>query len=204
MPLSRMKLGEPKANHPQSNQCEGRYNPDSRKVRNLKKYLGLIPVAIFAILLGCGGGGGGGSSSNGNTDTSTTGFTSGDTTAQAGDTILGQVVRGTVPVPNVTVRFFDVSNVQLSTAVTNVDGYFRAPLGTNARKVDVLASSLPSGLFVGFMYGSGIFQASSGGLECKVSLPTIVPGTLKNMTNGQFKFRLDTEPPLPPPTGCVP
>lgn len=199
-----MKLGEPKARNPQSNQCEGRYNPDSRKVRNLKKYLGLIPVAIFAILLGCGGGGGGGGSATNGTNNSTTGFTSGDTTAQAGDTILGQVVRGAVPVPNVTVRFFDVSNVQLSTTVTNADGYFRAPLGANARKVDVLASSLPSGLLAGFTYGLGVFQASSGGLECKVSLPTIVPGTLKNMPNGQFKFRLDTEPPLPPPTGCVP
>ncbi len=181
-----------------------RYNPVPKKGEDLKNYLALIPVAIFAILLGCGGGGGGGGSTDGSTDGSTTGFTAGNTTAQPGDTILGQVVRGAIPVPNVTVRFFNSSNTLLATDTTNEDGYFSAPLGVDATKVDVVASSLPSTLLTGFLYGTGIYQAHTSGLDCKVALPTIVPGTLRTMPNGQFRFFLTTEPPLPPPTGCLP
>jgi hypothetical protein len=169
-------------------------------VKDLKKFLGVIPIALFAIMLGCGGGGGGG---GGDTDGSTTGFTAGDTTAQPGETIIGQLKRNGVAMPNVTVRFWDNGNNQVGSDVTNAEGYFTAVLGTNATKVDVDASTVTGGT-IGFRYGTQIFQASSGGLECRVSLPTIVPGTLTQMPNGQFRFPDPASPPLPPPTGCVP
>jgi hypothetical protein len=174
-------------------------------VKSLKKYIGLIPVALFAILLGCGGGGGGGGGSSSNSNGSTTGFTSGQTNAQAGDTILGQLVRGSDKVVGATVRFFDNGNNLLGTTVTNTDGYFRAALGTNATKVDVDGTTL-GGSQVGFKYGLSIYQAStsSPNFQCKVALPVITPGVLTPMPDGQFMFNPDNFPPLPPPTGCVP
>lgn len=170
-------------------------------MKDLKKYLGLIPIALFAFMLGCGGGGGSSDGGNGSTN-STTGFTAGNTTAQAGDTILGQLVRFTTPIPNATVRFYTSGNVLLGTDVTNADGYFSASLGANATRMDVQSGTF-SGT-IGFNYGSGIYQASTGSLDCKVPLPTITPGVLTLMPNGQFVFPHPSSPPLPPPTGCLP
>jgi hypothetical protein len=174
-------------------------------VKHLKKYLGLIPVALFALLLGCGGGGGGGGSTNGSTS-STTGFTSGQTNAQPGDTILGRLVRGAEPMPGETVRFFDSGNAQVGSSVTNADGYFRANIGTNAVKCDVDGQAMVGIHYVSFSYLSAIFQASTTdpAFTCKVPLPTIVPGSLTSMPGGQFVFFEDSSPPPPPPTGCVP
>lgn len=181
-----------------------RYNGLSQ-VKDLKKYLGLIPVALFALLLGCGGGGGGGSSTNGQTG-STTGFTSGNTNAQTGDTILGQLVRGNTPMPGETVRFFDSGNSQVGTAVTNADGYFRANIGANAVKCDVDGQPMVGLHYVSFNYGIQVFQASTTNpaFSCKVPLPAIVPGSLTLMPSGRFVFYEDSSPPPPPPTGCQP
>jgi hypothetical protein len=176
------------------------------KVNELKKYVGLIPVALFALLLGCGGGGGGGSSTNGTTNASTTGFTSGQTNAQAGDTILGQLVRGGTPIPNTTVRFYDNSNVFLASDVTNVDGYFSTAVGTNATRMDVDGQPMVGIHYVSFVYNSLVFQASTTNpsFTCKVPLPAITPGVLTPMPGGQFQFFVDSSPPPPPPTGCIP
>jgi hypothetical protein len=175
-------------------------------VKHLKKYLGLIPVALFALLLGCGGGGGGGGS-NGSTNGNTTGgFTSGQTNAQAGDTILGQLVRGAEKLSGVTVRFYNSGNALLASDVTNADGYFSANVGTDAVKCDVDGQPMVGLHYVSFNYGIAIFQASTTApsFSCMVPLPTIVPGNLTPMPSGQFRFYEDSSPPPPPPTGCVP
>jgi len=173
-------------------------------VNHLKKYLGLVPVALFALLLGCGGGGGGGGST-GSTN-GTTGFTSGQTNAQAGDTILGQLVRGTQKLSGVTVRFYNAGNSLLTSDVTNADGYFSAAVGTDAVKCDVDGQPMVGLHYVSFNYGSQVFQASTTApsFSCKVPLPPIVPGSLTPMPEGEFFFYEDTSPPPPPPTGCVP
>lgn len=178
-------------------------------MKNLKKYIGLIPVALFAILLGCGGGGGGGGS-NGTTNGTTctvVNFTAGQTNAQPGDTILGQVTDelGCV-MPNVPVKLFDNSNNLLTTAFTNAHGYWRAPVSTTATKAEVDGDALPNNVYKGFQYGTQIFQAAttSPSFTCKVPLPALTIGVLTQMPNGAFRFYLLSSPPPPPPSGCIP
>lgn len=176
-------------------------------VKPLKKYLGLIPVALFALILGCGGGGGGGGS-NGGGGCRQVAYLSGNTGVQAGDTILGQVTdEGGCVMPNVTVRFFNAANQQQGSAVTNTDGYWRGPAPTTVTKVDVDGDLLPLTVYKGFAYGSAIFQASTTtpvNTDCKVPAPALNTNSVTHMPNGPFRFYLATSPPPPPPTGCVP
>lgn len=159
-------------------------------------------------MLGCGGGGGGG---GGGGVTGTTcnavSFTGGQTNAQAGDTILGQVVDTSgCTVPNISVRYFTTGNVLQGNAITNADGYWRAAVATTVTRADVDGTTVPNSLHKGFSYGAGSFQASttSPAFDCKVPLPTIVPGNLTAMPNGAFRFALSTSPPPPPPLSCLP
>lgn len=175
---------------------------------NLKKYLGLIPVALFALLLGCGGGGGGGGGGTTNTTGScVVNFTAGDTTAQPGDTILGQVVNTQgCPLANVSVRIYTAADVVQAIATTNADGYWRASVNSNAVKADVDGATLTNAYHKGYRYGTEYFTAAtvSPSVTCNVPLPPIVGGTLTPMPNHAFVFWASTLPPPPPPLGCQP
>lgn len=177
-------------------------------MKNLKYILPLLPIVMFALIVGCGGGGGGGGGSNGGGGCRQVAYLSGNTGVQAGDTILGQVTdeAGCV-MPNVTVRFFNAANVLQGSAVTNTDGYWRGPAPTTVTKVDVNGDLLPATVYKGFAYGAAIFQASTTTpvtTDCKVPAPGLTSGVTTHMPNGPFRFYLATSPPPPPPTGCVP
>lgn len=175
--------------------------PGFGKVNKLKNYLGLIPVAIFAILLGCGGGGGGGSSTNGGNG-STTGFTSGDTSAGAGSTLLGQTVDSTNSgLGGVTVKFFDPGGNQVGSAVSRANGYFDANLPTNATRCEVDAATVPGSVQKLYRYNNKNYQAVGGGLTCnRILLPTITPGVLTPMATAMV-FYVNGTPPIFP-DGC--
>jgi hypothetical protein len=180
-------------------------------VKDLKKYLGLIPVALFAIMLGCGGGGGGGGG-NGSTNATAGGctqvsFTAGNTNAQAGDTLYGQIVDSLgCPQANISVRLYTSANVVQAIAVTNVDGYWRANVSNAVTKADVDGTTLPNSLQKGFTYSPKIYQAATvtPSFDCKLPTPTITPGVLKPMPSQRFVFRKSSDTPLPPPDGCLP
>jgi hypothetical protein len=174
-------------------------------VKNLKKYLAFVPVGLFALLLGCGGGGGGGGGTNATGGGCAVSFTAGQTNAQPGDTIYGQIVDDQgCPLTNVNVRLYTAADVVSAIATTNADGYWTANVGTNVIKSDVDGDTLPNSVNKGFTYGSGVFQAAtvSPSFDCKVPLPGITPGMLTAMTFQRFNFPRTSLPPLPPPTGC--
>lgn len=171
-------------------------------MKNLKNYLAFIPVALFAILLGCGGGGGGGSSSNGNTNVSTTGFTSGDTTASAGSTILGQAVDSSNGgLQGVTVRFYTGSGTLVATAVSRANGYYDANVPTNTTRCEVDATSVPSSVHKLYNYDGEVYQAVGGNLTCnRILLPPLTAGVLTPMESAMVFLVTSIPPPLP--TGC--
>lgn len=198
----------------------------------MKKYLGLIPVAIFAILLGCGGGGGGGGgngSTNGQTNGATDGFTAGETNAGAGSTIVGRVIymsnNQLVPIaePGLTIEFMNSSNQIVGTAQSRANGYFDAAVGTNATKWKVNPQSviaynqahdglpLPGAgetetvlppLQNAFVYDEGYYFSSLS--TCYTPLPTIIPGLLTPMPHGSARFLLASDVPPPLPGNCIP
>jgi hypothetical protein len=181
----------------------------------LKKYLALIALFVFVLLVAVGGcgGGGGGSSSNGSTDASTDGSTDattdgttdGGTSAGANSTILGRIVRegSTLGVPNIRVVFYDINGVQVGQAITRTNGYFDANLGTNAKKFHLDPTTIPSSSSSGFlrMYKYNLKWYSAIEPSCKASLPTIVPGVLTEIPNDPIQLRLFNGTP-PFPDGC--
>ena len=170
----------------------------------MKKYLGLIPIALFVFMLGCGGGGGGGSSSNGSNGSTnaTTGFTSGQTNADVNSTILGQTVsRTTSGIGGVTVRFYDSGGTLLGTAVSRANGYFDANVPTTATRAEVDQAGIPNANQKIYLYDGVRYQAVGNGLSCnRIILPPLTPGVLTPMETA-MSFYLSTDPPEFP-TGC--
>jgi hypothetical protein len=173
-------------------------------VNNLKKFLGLIPVALFAFMLGCGGGGSGGGSTG--STSSTTGFTSGATNADPGSTILGQAVHRAVqgvnaPVVGVTIRFYTSGGTLVGAAVSRANGYFDANIPTTATRFEVDRSTIPNSASKQYRYDGQIYQGVGDGVTCnRVLLPPLADGVLTNM-EGALLFGLNTDPP-PFPAGC--
>jgi len=173
----------------------------------LKKYLGLIPVALFALLIGCGGGGGGGGTSGSTSSTSsTTGFTSGATDADVNSTILGQTVKRAVngvnaPIAGATVRFYNSGGTLLGTAVSRANGYFDANLPTTATRCEIDSVSVTNTAAKQFKYNNQVYQTVGNGLSCnRILLPPLTPGTLTPMETAMV-FWLNTDPPVFP-AGC--
>jgi hypothetical protein len=173
----------------------------------LKNYIGFVLIAVFVILLGCGGGGGGGGGSNGNTNSSTngsTGFTSGATSADVNSTILGQTVNQTNGgIAGITVKFYTSGGTFMGSAVSRANGYFDANMPSNVTRCEVDKTTFPSGTGAAFQfaYNGKVYQAVGGGLTCnRILLPPITPGVLTPMATAMVFYDANGPPVFP--NGC--
>lgn len=161
----------------------------------LKRYIGLVLTALFAVMLGCGGGGGGG---GGSTNGSSTGFTAGNTTADANSTILGQTVTQTnAGIAGITVRFYTSGGTFVASAVSRANGYFDANVPTNTTRCEVDGSIFPpaTGVAKQFRYNGKYYQAVGNGLTCnRILLPALAVGVLTPMATAMVFVPANSPP----------